>query len=719
MRSNVSNNRWVKLLQITTLGLALQQAMPALGSTMQAEEQAREYYHSGDKERSLELFEAIYKEQPNIRNQQNLAYFHREFQSFTRAEELLLDLVRKQPLNVDVLLGLGALYIVRHESEKGIEFLRQAVKRAPLNDYAVERLASAYFGAGQIEPARATLNDYSSKTNSFPRTHRVLMALIAERMGNYAEAISLYEALLEQADSGISDQLLVAGAIGLVDQAKAQALFEQILAENSEQADVWASYAEFLQRIGDSSRASEAYQKAAELLSKDDSASMSDHDLLRAGDYYARAENPQAAREILKIGLDRLPWDSRFHTKLGWVSLGMDDLSVAETHFKSAYAAVPADPYHSLALAELYQQRNMQAEYLQFEADAAQTMSATNPELARLLDDSVYQHGLRVAPSIGVAALAGFYSSGQTTDSLLRGFALTGSREPLFIKEQTVGAKIFIAEQFGWQLQLGHQYIDRSGGRDESDNLSDITLSRVLPQFLGLGDLTVRPGFKYSYTDEAAGGRYRTFHQSGMQLDMNLYNSRWNWSLLARQGTDNPSYTDTDTRFSEVKFSIGQTSTERTSFFFSAGQQNNELDNGVRFKTRTVEAGMQNNFANGLRTGLLFRQVTDSGMNFPFAGVPKSYSLTLSINKEFSNQFTSRLEYEMAGGRGLSDFDRNRTKVEFIRPIRFNSFASLRSGKVAVNVPANIRFGIEHLDYSNQLDGDRSYAFLQLEIPIQ
>ena len=127
---------------------------------------------------------------------------------------MLLDLQEKQPSNVDVLLELGALYLARHESAKGIEFLRRAVDQAPLNDRAIERLANALFGTGDHEEALALLNEFRNQSRQYSRAHRVLAATIAEHTGDYAEALSLYESLLEEPESTVSDQLLVASALG-------------------------------------------------------------------------------------------------------------------------------------------------------------------------------------------------------------------------------------------------------------------------------------------------------------------------------------------------------------------------------------------------------------------------------------------------------------------------------------------------------------------------
>jgi predicted Zn-dependent protease len=715
MRSNTNKSKWTRLLQAATLSLVLQHAMPAKGSSVEMEKQAREYYQSGNKEESLALFEKIFKQQASFRNQHNLAYFHREFQSFIRAEALLLDLLEQQPQNVGVLLDIGTLYIFRHQSEKGIEFLRKAVTISPLNDYAVERLASAYFGIEQDRQARDVLHSYRATSNQFPRSHKVLIAMIEKRAENYSEAISIYRSLTKKSDSDVVYQLLLADAIGLVDQAKAQALFERLLKERPQRADIWASFAEFSQKTGASAQAIVAYQRAAQLTTKVDIALLSRNELLLLGDYYALARQPNRAKEVLEKGLSRYPWDTRFHTKLGWVYLTMDNIAAAETHFNDAYAAVPEDPYNSIALAELYRQRNMQAEYLRYESSAAQTLGSTNPEFARLLHDSAYQHGLRVAPSVGVSAMAGLHSSGQATDSFLRGFALTGSRQPLFVSERAIAAELLVAEKFGWLLQLGQHYIERSEDRQETDTLTEVSLSRVVARFLGRGDLTIRPGFKYSKTNEAVGGRKRTFQQRALQLDLNLYNSRWNGSFLAREGTDNPNYIEVDTRFSEVKFSIGQSRAKGASLFFSAAQQNNKLDNGIGFKTRTIQAGLQNDFVNDFTIGLLLRQVTEIGLKLPNLGGPKSHSLMISASKRYFNNITSKLEYEMAEGRGFSDFDRNRARVEFSRPIKLSALVSLSTGKASAKIPASIRFGFEHLDYSSMIGGDQSYAFLELE----
>jgi tetratricopeptide (TPR) repeat protein len=716
MHSNASKNGWRSLLQIAILGVILLHAIPALASTVKMEQQARIYYQSGNKEQSLSLFEKIFKQHPNFTHQKNLAYFHREFQSYIRAQELLLDLLEKHPRNVDVLLALGALSISKHQYANGIAFFRRATVESPLNDYAVERLANAYFGDGQPKKAIATLQSYHNVSKQFPLTHRVLMATIQQHVGNHATAISLYKTLVQQPGNAITAQLLLAGAIGYVDPLRAQSLFEKMVSDNSQRVDVWASFAAFLQQIGKPTPARKAYKHAAELLSKKNMALMLAYELLLAGDYYAKAEDSERARQILENGLERFPWDVRFNTKLGWVNLAMDNMPGAEVHFKAAYAAVPSDPYHSLALAELYQRRNMHSKYLQFEAHAAQNIDSPNTEFSRLMHNSVYQHGLRVAPHIGISALAGFHSSGQATDSLLRGFALTGSRQSLFISEQIIGAKLSVTGESAWSLQLGQYYINRSEDRDESDSLTEIKLSRVVPNFFGYGDLVIQPSFKYSNTNEALDDRKRTFHESGLQLDMDLYNSRWNWSFLARKGADDPNYIEEDNRFSEVKFSLAQSPIQGMSLFFSAAQQNNTLDSGLSFKTRTFEAGIQNNFSNGFSTGFLLRQVTDNGLNLSSSGAPQSHSLTLSLTSRPFKQFTPRMVYEIARGSGVSDFDRTWARFELVRPIQLGSSASRSSDKVSVSVPLNISFGIEHLDYSSGLDADESYAFLKIAL---
>jgi tetratricopeptide (TPR) repeat protein len=178
------------------------------------------------------------------------------------AIEQLKSVYLRQPSNTMALYALGHCYERLGKQAEAVEFYQDCLKFKNYLQFPRQRLAAVYFKNGQLEK---TVNEYEQLKTEFPDDVSTLVTLghLYIAIAKYDEAIETFnKAILIHPDNYHCDLDQIDQLIQEGELHDALEQVEDMLATDSERADVAVKRADVLAMLGDASEAVEQYQEA-------------------------------------------------------------------------------------------------------------------------------------------------------------------------------------------------------------------------------------------------------------------------------------------------------------------------------------------------------------------------------------------------------------------------------------------------------------------------
>ncbi len=185
-----------------------------------------------------------------------------------RAVDVLKDLLKREPANVDAHLLLGSLLSEDGDGDKAIAELSEAVRLRPKSSEAFNALGEAYQTAGDLSGARQAFEKAVALTPSFAVAQQNLGAVLLQQGEAVAAAkhLDLAIPLLGQSQDAADAYYLRAKIDSTQNQFPAAGKhLRQALAIRPDFAEAWSDLGVSLKATGDDAGALSALQKAVEL----------------------------------------------------------------------------------------------------------------------------------------------------------------------------------------------------------------------------------------------------------------------------------------------------------------------------------------------------------------------------------------------------------------------------------------------------------------------
>ena len=189
-----------------------------------------------------------------------------------QAEQVLREILRKNPSDADARLMLGSLLAEAGDHAGAIAQLSEAVKLRPRSAEAENALGEAYNGFGQVQPAREAFEQAAALDPKFSQA-QVNLGLVLLEAGDFDGAAGHLDhaiALLgRKADAGFPHYLRAKVYSHRDDTKRAAAELEQAVALQPSLAEAWSDLGVARKMLGDDAGALAAYERAARLNPRD------------------------------------------------------------------------------------------------------------------------------------------------------------------------------------------------------------------------------------------------------------------------------------------------------------------------------------------------------------------------------------------------------------------------------------------------------------------
>lgn len=158
----------------------------------------------------------------------------------------------------------AALALHENRLDVAERLLKPHLKEDPFDAKAIRMLAELAWRIGRMHDAEHLLRRALEISPGFTAA-RAQLALVLGRMGRPAEALPLLDVLFEEQGEQLSHVNLKAATVArLGDFEEAIALYENVLARSPKQPRVWMSYGHILKTVGRQAEGIDAYRKAIE-----------------------------------------------------------------------------------------------------------------------------------------------------------------------------------------------------------------------------------------------------------------------------------------------------------------------------------------------------------------------------------------------------------------------------------------------------------------------
>src|SRR6187551_1802480 len=159
----------------------------------------------------------------------------------------------------------AALALHENRLDVAERLLKPHLKEDPFDAKAIRMLAELAWRIGRMRDAENLLRRAIEIAPGFTAA-RAQLALVLGRMGRPAEALPLLDQLFEQDGEQVGHLNLKAATVArLGDFDEAIQLYEGVLAKAHNQPRVWMSYGHMLKTVGRQAEGIDAYRKAIEL----------------------------------------------------------------------------------------------------------------------------------------------------------------------------------------------------------------------------------------------------------------------------------------------------------------------------------------------------------------------------------------------------------------------------------------------------------------------
>jgi len=160
-----------------------------------------QYYQNREFEKALEIFTALYDEDPSHINYTYYLYALTELQQYREAEKLIRKHSRKNPGSLRYEVDLGFIYLSAGEPDRARETFGKAIESLPANPHEIRQIANAFYFRNQPEYAILTyLKGKELLAGTY--TFDIELATMYERNGNYPEMVeTLLDYLAETPDA--------------------------------------------------------------------------------------------------------------------------------------------------------------------------------------------------------------------------------------------------------------------------------------------------------------------------------------------------------------------------------------------------------------------------------------------------------------------------------------------------------------------------------------
>jgi tetratricopeptide (TPR) repeat protein len=156
----------------------------------------------------------------------------------------------------------AALALHENRLDVAERLLKPHLKEDPFDAKAIRMLAELAWRIGRMQDAEHLLRRALEISPGFSAA-RAQLALVLGRMGRPAEALPLLDELFEEDGEQLSHVNLKAATVArLGDFEEAIGLYESVLARAPKQARVWMSYGHILKTVGRQAEGIDAYRKA-------------------------------------------------------------------------------------------------------------------------------------------------------------------------------------------------------------------------------------------------------------------------------------------------------------------------------------------------------------------------------------------------------------------------------------------------------------------------
>jgi tetratricopeptide (TPR) repeat protein len=132
----------------------------------------------------------------NINKAIQLAFEHHQQGNLKQAEDLYKRILKKQPVNVDVLHMLGVVYSQNGSYELAVEYIRKSLTFNPSNYHAYYNLGNAYRESGENDEA---INSYEKALhlNPYFTDAHYNLGILFQNKGQLDEAITCYQKVIK------------------------------------------------------------------------------------------------------------------------------------------------------------------------------------------------------------------------------------------------------------------------------------------------------------------------------------------------------------------------------------------------------------------------------------------------------------------------------------------------------------------------------------------
>jgi tetratricopeptide (TPR) repeat protein len=301
----------------------------------------------------------IGQERPRIQRAINPAeQRYQAAQTFQLASDFDKAAVEYKAAIAYALQQIGNLHLAREEWSKAADLLSRAIKMDPANAPARIDLAVAQYQAGEIEPAKAMIEDTLRQNPSDVRA-LVLAGKVYFMQADYAKAAERFETALQLQPNFDIGYMLALTDLELKKTVPANVIFDEMLATSKPDASIWVLIGIAYRETGYLDRAAVHFAKAIQL----DPRKHNVHAALGVTRFLQGPEHDKEARQFFE---SELTLDAKDYTSLyflGLIEARHHNAREAQQWLTQAVAARPQSLEARLALgkAELELDDNEQA----------------------------------------------------------------------------------------------------------------------------------------------------------------------------------------------------------------------------------------------------------------------------------------------------------------------------------------------------------------------